>query len=148
MTATAFDNALAAARRLPISFSNVDDAALVAAAHSAGQLQQVANAVFAAVAGEVARRSDRSLGSAGLAQRAGHRTPQELLRVTTGSTARDAFTAVRVGLMPDTHPWVPALPDPAAADAIATGLGLPSEGVSEEQLAAAATALSSQALER
>jgi len=59
--------------------------------------QRLANALSAVLAGEVARRSVPVLGKDGLAQRTGHRTPEELVRATRGSTARDAATAVRVG---------------------------------------------------
>ena len=53
----------------------------------------------ALLAGEIDRRSRSELGYSGLAQRKGHRTAQELLRVTTGSTLRDAKVAVDVGRM-------------------------------------------------
>jgi hypothetical protein len=53
----------------------------------------------AMLAGEIDRRSRSELGYSGLAQRKGHRTAQELLRVTTGSTLRDAKVAVEVGRM-------------------------------------------------
>jgi len=147
MTPTAFATALAAVSGLPASFGTLDDATLVSTARAAGLLQQRSNAVFAAVAAEVARRSAPSLGSAGLAQSTGHRTPQELLRVTTGTTAREAFTAVRVGLLPTTHPWVPVMANPAAADSLATGLGLPTASVTAAQLAEAAAALAAEGLD-
>ena len=51
------------------------------------------------LAGEVALRSVPGLGSAGLAQRAGHRTPEQFVKVVTGVTEREAVTAVRVGVM-------------------------------------------------
>ena len=147
MTSTAFATALTALRGLPTSFGTLDDATLVDVARSASLLQQRANAVFSAVAAEVARRSAPSLGSAGLAQSTGHRTPQELLRVTTGATAREAFTAVRVGMLPSTHPWVPVMENPAAADSLATGLGLPTASVTAAQLADAAANLAAEGLD-
>jgi hypothetical protein len=49
------------------------------------------------IAGELAHRSRPELGSAGLARREGFRTPEEMMRVTSGSTAREAAAAVRVG---------------------------------------------------
>ena len=49
------------------------------------------------VAGELARRSRPELAHAGLAQRLGHRTVEELVRVTTGESRRDAATAVNAG---------------------------------------------------
>lgn len=57
--------------------------------------RRLVDAVCAVAAGEIARRSAPDLGSTGLAQRTGHRTAQELVRVTTGSTARDTATSVR-----------------------------------------------------
>lgn len=147
MTTPNFASALAELRGLPTSFGALDDAALLSTAHSAGLLLQRANTVFAAASAEVARRSAPSLGSAGLAQRSGHRTPQELLRVTTGSTMREATGAVRVGLLPETHPWVPVMDNPAAADALATGLGLPSASVTASDLEAAGLALAAEGLD-
>lgn len=61
--------------------------------------RRLLDARAALVAGQVARRSAPELGSAGLAQRGGFRTPEELTRVTTGSTAGDARSAVRVGVL-------------------------------------------------
>ena len=49
------------------------------------------------IAGEVARRSRPELAHEGLAQRLGHRTAEELVRVTTGDSRRDATTAVNAG---------------------------------------------------
>lgn len=51
----------------------------------------------ALVAGELARRSRPELAHAGLAQRLGHRTVEELVRVTTGESRRDVATAVNAG---------------------------------------------------
>lgn len=49
------------------------------------------------VAGELARRSRPELAHDGLAQRLGHRTVEELVRVTTGESRRDVVTAVNAG---------------------------------------------------
>ena len=64
----------------------------------------------------------RNSGSTGLAQRTGYRTAQELVRVTTGSTARDAATSVRVGLLTvdavaavPTQPWLQTVGQAVAA---------------------------------
>jgi hypothetical protein len=51
----------------------------------------------ALIAGEIAHRSAPELGSQGLAQRSGHRTPEQFIKSTNGVTGRDAVTAVRVG---------------------------------------------------
>ena len=104
-----------------------------------------ADAYNTLTAGQLARRSAPELGSTGLAQRTGHRTAQELVRVTTGSTARDAATSVRVGTLTadavsdtPTQPWLRAVGQAvaagtlsaSAADAIRVGLGAPTESVS------------------
>ena len=106
---------------------------------------RLADAYNTLTAGQLARRSAPELGSTGLAQRTGHRTAQELVRVTTGSTARDAATSVRVGTLTadavsdtPTQPWLRAVGQAvaagtlsaSAADAIRVGLGAPTESVS------------------
>jgi hypothetical protein len=69
---------------------------------------------LAAVAAEIAHRSRRELGSAGLAQRLGLRTPQKLIEHVAQVSPHDANVLVRVGEV--TGP---------VADAVATGeLGL------------------------
>lgn len=75
-----------------------DDELLTVTRYGAEKRRRV-DAVCAVSAREIARRSAPELGSTGLAQRTGHRTGQELVRVTTGSTARDATTGVRVGTL-------------------------------------------------
>jgi len=77
----------------------LDDAALLQATTLAASNRRLADLQSALLAGEIARRSTPDLGSAGLAQRSGFRTPQEMVRVSTGSTARDAATEVRVGTL-------------------------------------------------
>ena len=129
-------------------------------------LNRIVDSRGAIVAGEVARRSAPGLGHEGLAQRTGHRTAIELVRVMTGASAREAATAVEAGLLvqqtvPDVatgevfgdRPWL--LPvghavaagtvSPAAADAIRNGLGSPSEAVSSAELTIAAQQLCDEA---
>src|SRR5471030_3249417 len=83
-----------------------NDAALYAASSESALLE--ANQLFATsqillrnggafIAGEIAHRSAPELGSQGLAQRSGHRTPEQFIKTTNGVTGRDAVTAVRVG---------------------------------------------------
>lgn len=62
-------------------------------------MRRLVDARSAALAGEVARRSTPQLAHSGLAQRHGHRTAEECVRVTTGSSKRDARVAVRAGAM-------------------------------------------------
>lgn len=66
-------------------------------ARLSNSLLRVTQAHGVVIAGEVAYRSRPELGSTGLAQREGFRTPEEMVRVTSGSTAREAVAAVRVG---------------------------------------------------
>lgn len=68
------------------SYQALDDDALLELTRLWSQVQALTGTHAALAAGELARRSAPSLGSQGLAQRTGHRTPEELVRVTTGST--------------------------------------------------------------
>ena len=104
----------------------------------------------ALVAGEIARRSAPQFGSSGLAQRLGHRTPQELVRVTTNATRREAVASIRVGLLTvETPPWLAPVSAALAqrvittsqAESIRSGLGEPGEWVSTEDLREAARSL-------
>jgi hypothetical protein len=121
----------------------------------------------ALIAGEIAHRSAPELGSDGLAQRAGHRTAQQFVKITTGATGREAVTAVRVGsLMREasvdgavdpktgevstpTQPWLAPVTAALAArsisieaaEAIRAGLGTPNSAVATEQLELAAIEL-------
>ena len=157
--ATAFATALAALERVPRSpaeLSTLPDAAVLELASTAAAMQRLVGTHSALIAGEIGRRSARDLGHSGLAQRAGYRTPEELVRVTTGSTAREAFSAVRVGTLAldsssasPTQPWLTSVSaalvagalSPAAAEAIRSGLGAPSANVPATALAEAAIAL-------
>ncbi|QHO69212.1 DUF222 domain-containing protein [Marisediminicola antarctica] len=155
-------------------YREVDDATLLEPRLSANQ-QRLANSLSAVLAGGVARRSAPAFGKNGLAQRTGHRTPEELFRATTGSTARDAITAIKIGqIASDTADAAAGVPvvDPAtgelvasllpwlhcvgravaagtlpiaAAESIRNGLGRPSENVQQERLAEAAALLCDEA---
>jgi hypothetical protein len=152
------------------------DATAYAALSEAGLLE--ANRIYAGslvalrnpgalLAGEIAHRSVPELGSQGLAQRAGHRTAVQFIKVTTQSTGRDAGTAVRVGelmreaavegeidlvtgeIATSTQPWLSpvtqALGERAisieAAEAIRAGLGSPNSAITAEELQDAASQL-------
>jgi hypothetical protein len=149
-----------------------DDAALVALSRLAAHAKHLVEAHLALIAGEIAARSTRELGHSGLAQREGFRNAEELLKTTTGSTGREAVTAVRVGRMvreaavdlgvdPATgaaveaaEPWLACVAAAVssgvltvgAADAIRTGLGQPAENVPAAALAGAAEELCSLAV--
>jgi hypothetical protein len=111
--------------------------------------ERIVRAHSAALAGELGRRSAPELGHDGLAQRSGHRTPQKMWQASTGATARDAATAVRVGGLSQTHPWLESVSNAVsshhvstdAADAIRAGLGTPTDDIPASTLAAAASRL-------
>lgn len=113
-----------------------DDALLDRQRGLIAQRRQV-DAALAAVAGEVARRSDRSLGYSGLAARLGIRTPEQLVAQETGVSVREAAALVRVGKaagQDGTGALVGAAVEAgqvsiAAADEIVRGIGIPTETV-------------------
>ena len=78
-------------------YRSLGDDALLDLTRVAADEVRLAQLHVSLLAGEIARRSAPELGSDGLAQRTGHRTPDELVRVTTGTRVADARTAVRVG---------------------------------------------------
>jgi hypothetical protein len=148
------------------AYRSLSEDSLNNALRSHARLLKIVESRGAILAGEVARRSAPELGHDGLAQRAGHRTAIELVRAVTGTTARQAATAVRAGLLvqqtvPDVAtgevfggwPWL--LPvgcavaagtiSPAGADSIRNGLGSPSQGVTVTDLTAAAEQLCDEA---
>jgi len=132
---------LEAVRCVRVEPTTLTDRDLLDLASTAATLQHRAATISALLAGEIARRS---VGSDGLAQRLGHRTAIELVRVTTGSTGRDAAVAVRVGSLtesPVRDALVEGTISPSAADAIVTGLGTPTAAVSADELAAASLEL-------
>lgn len=161
---TAFTAAIDALSRMShnaADYRELDDSALLELNILVSRQRQLVDARAALLAGEIAHRSAPALGLSGLAQRSGYRTPEELVRVSTRSTARDAATAVRVGRMlreatdstEPTEPWlVPvsaallagSLPV-AAADAIRAGLGGPSDSVTASSLTDAASILCAEA---
>lgn len=159
--------AIEAVSRDVTSYRTLTDDALLEFARSTATQQRLLGATAAVIAGEIARRSEASLGAAGLAQRTGHRTAVELVRATTGSTGREAAAVVRVGvltqgaadagstdpvtgeLLPAGEPWLHSLGrgvaagslSAAAAEAIRAGLGEPSDSLSEVELADAVDTL-------
>jgi Domain of unknown function (DUF222) len=145
----------------------LDDAGLVSLSRTHAAAQKSLGTVGALIAGEIARRSDPSLGAQGLAQRSGHRTPEQFLKHTTGIAGRDATTAVRTGVLlaeiaddgaidaatgevsVPTQPWLRPVAagiaggilSLAAADGIRSGLGNPNSAVTAVQLEDAAARL-------
>lgn len=90
-------DALARVPRELDHYRSLADEALLELTRVAADEVRLAQLHVSLLAGEIARRSAPELGSEGLAQRTGHRTPDELVRVTTGTRVADARTAVRVG---------------------------------------------------
>ncbi|MBC7591996.1 MAG: DUF222 domain-containing protein [Salinibacterium sp.] len=158
------DEAVAALTRVSTSavdYRMFDDATLLELNRLASVERQLVEAHAVLIAGEIAHRSAPELGHSGLAQRTGYRTPQELVRVSTRSTAREAATAVRVGLLArdaqlnvtPLRPWLAAVTRAlaggilpiASADAIQSGLGEPTEALSASMLATVAAELVTEA---
>ena len=154
-----FDSAVAAAEALSrdiTAYRALTDDALLQVARRSAEAQRLMGTTAAVIAGEIARRSASSLGHDGLAQRTGHRTAIELVRVTTGLSGREAAAAVRVGTLvqdaTDPRSWRHVLGQAVgqgslsvgAADSIRAGLGEPSARVSEDALAEAVERLCSE----
>lgn len=155
---TAVDAARGAAVAIPDGVADVramDDIGLLAVQRDLSELRRIVDARASLVAGEVAFRSRRELGYAGLAQKEGFQTAEKLVQAATGSTRREATTLVTVGTLvheatidaaadPDTgelpegfvvhEPWLSAVGAAVAAGgvtveaarAIRSGLGEPS----------------------
>ncbi len=154
-----FDTLLAEATRAleAIRFeglAGVPDSELLALIGVSAHHERLARAHSATLAGELLRRSAPELGHEGLAQKLGHRTPQKLIQATTGATSRDAAQSLRVGGLAGSHPWLGGLAGAVsdgslstdAVDSIRAGLGAPTEAVSAESLAGAASRLAEQAV--
>ena len=132
--------------------------------------QRHLDAIKTAAAGELARRSRRELGHAGLAAREGFRSPEAMLQSITGATGHEATQLVALGKItgdadaarqllddgvhdiggePVTLPWESPITIALAhgalsaeqADALRRGLGAPSDQVSPDILRAAAEQL-------
>ena len=145
---TAARDALAAVPREVQVFRALDDAELLDLTRLAADEVRLAQLHVSILAGEIARRSAPELGHSGLAQRTGHRTPEEMVRVTTGTRVADARTAVRVGTTVGGETPTPlgdavlaGTVSVAVADAVRTGLGRAGGGISEADLDAAAERL-------
>lgn len=127
--------------------SSLSDTGLLEAQRSVAEMPRRVDALAAVLAGEVARRSRRELGHDGLAQRIGARTPELLVQQITGMSAREARALVKVA--DDDSPVSAAVREAAisvdAAHAILTGLGSPSDDVTQTALDDAASRLLAQA---
>lgn len=77
----------------------LDDEMLLASQRQLADLRRIVDARSSLVAGEIAHRSRRELGYAGLAQKQGFQSAEKLVQSTTGSTRRDATTLVTAGTL-------------------------------------------------
>ena len=138
-------------RAAPVEgWSEASDSELSELVAAAAALRQGVERLVAVGAGEVLRRSRPEHGLAGFAQRAGHRTVEEFLRAETGVSARDASATARVGEIAGAggvlgDAILNGRISVAAADAINSGLGTPSAGVTVELLSQATERLCGEA---
>jgi len=136
--------------------SQLDDSALLETQRTLAEIRRRVDACSASIAGEIARRSTPDLGYEGLAQRLGARTPEKLVQQVTGTSARDAQTLVRAGVMmstpadaPSFEPWLRQVASAVSAgtlsldraDAIRAGLGKPDDDITVDDLVGAAQLL-------
>lgn len=130
--------------------SAISDERLLELQRESGAARRRVDAVAAAISGELARRSDRSLGHRGLAARTGAPTPEKAVQRLTGVSLNEAKALVTVGTsVTPANPWLAPVSEAiesgelsvAAAAAISRGLGTPSADVAADDLLDAATAL-------
>jgi hypothetical protein len=167
MTLLSTADAVARLGDSPAAFAPLPKQDLLEALKAIADLRQCCDTFSSMIAGELNRRSVPELGSAGLAQQEGYRTPQAMVEAVTGVTKGEAVSILEVGkLLAETdaaeslqreHPELPAPPTPwhapiahavsdgrisiAQADAIRAGLGLPTDSVPPEALSEAAVEL-------
>jgi hypothetical protein len=167
--AASLDAALSATAqlaRVAAAARELEDAGLIDAQRTVAEARRNLDACAAALAGEVVDRSSHDKGLGGLARKEGFRTPEALIRHTTGSSAREAVTLVRVGAMINdaaiarsidgldecgsatiaiVEPWLVSVGSAvaagrlsaASAESIRSGLGEPGPGVTTDALALA-----------
>ena len=82
---------------LSVLIDKADNQELQALLQDAARVRSEFDAILAAGAGVVAKRSERVLGYSGLAQSAGDRTAVDMVQRLTGSTRTEAFRQVRLG---------------------------------------------------
>ncbi len=148
---------------VPPDASVLDDVALLEAQRTVAEIRRRTDATAATLAVELAYRSRPELGSDGLAQRLGARTPEKLVQRVAGTSSRDAGTLIRVGTLmatppvdapeSDPTPWLRGVREATvagdlsleAADVIRAGLGEADAVVTVEALAEAARTLLAEA---
>jgi hypothetical protein len=135
------------------SITAADDATLLANQTRLAEARRRIDAAVAVSSAEVARRSHRDLGYAGLAQRMGAHTPEKLVQRVSGVSRGEATRLVKVGVMIATPSFLSAVSAAVergslsieAADVIRAGLREPSETATAAQLAQAAVVLVGEA---
>ena len=136
--------------------AGVTDDRLLELERQATAARRQVDAVTLAIASELVRRSDRSLGHAGLSARLGAPTPEKAIQVLAGVSHAEAKALATVATsVGENAPWLNpvegAIADGtlsvASAAAIATGLGTPSADVAADDLLDAAAHLVSVAPE-
>ena len=133
----------------PSALGLLTDDALLARQRELVVTRRRIDADLAAIAGEIARRSDRSLGFGGLAARLGVRTPEQLVARETGISVREAGALVRIGSASvDGGPGAivgaavrEGAVSIAAADEIVRGIGVATDAVETRELEQAVTQL-------
>ena len=126
----------------------LSDSELVDLQRSTGALRQQVDSRLATIAGELSRRSDRGLGHDGLAARMGAASPEKAIQSLTGVSFSEARALTKVGESANS-PWLAPMQTAlasgeitvAAAAAISSGLGAPSETVAADDLMDAAAVL-------
>jgi hypothetical protein len=78
----------------PAAFAPLPKQDLVDALRAIADLRQCCDTFTAWIAGELDRRSTTDLGSSGLAQQEGYRTPQAMVEAVTGVTKAGAVSIV------------------------------------------------------
>lgn len=130
------------------SLDSLTDIELVDVQRRAGAARQQVDARLALIAGEVRRRSDRSLGHSGLAARLGAASAEKAIQSLTGVSFTEAKALTTVGSVMGS-PWLAPMEDAladgslsvAAAAALAAGLGAPDSRVASDDLQDAAADL-------
>jgi Domain of unknown function (DUF222) len=162
-TLIATASAVAAIGADAAAFSALNDDGLLEAQRTISSLHQLTETYAAWAAGEIARRSTRESGYAGLAQRKGFGSPEALIQSMSHSTRAEATKYVQLGsLMADVEqplhldrplPWQAGIVAGIssgtlslnAAESIRKGLGETDVAVSAADLAAAAALLIDEA---
>src|SRR6059036_2771891 len=97
---------------VPVS-EGLSDGELLQAQRSLAEVRRRVDAWSASIAAEIANRSRHELGDTGLARRLGARTPELLVQRLSGSSAREAHTMVRVGVL---------IAEPSSLDAVGSAV--------------------------